>query len=107
MTIANTPAPPYYAVIFTSVEGASQAGYAETAERMMALARQQPGFLGVESVHEGDTGVTVSYWKDLDSIRNWKMNAEHRAAQKNGMENWYSAYTTRIALVEKDYSRAL
>jgi len=102
--IAETPAPPYYAVIFSSLRNADIEGYAETAIRMVELAAEQPGFLGVESVRE-DLGITVSYWSDLESIRLWKSQAEHRLAQKMGMDKWYSSYKTRIALVERDYGR--
>ena len=100
--IAKTPEPPYYAVIFSSHQSGDREGYAETAARMLELAAEQPGFLGVESVRE-DLGITISYWSDLDSIKQWKTNAEHRVAQKMGMHKWYSTYKTRIALVERDY----
>ena len=66
--IAETPQPPYYAVIFTSVRTEGDNGYAEMADRMVELAEQQPGFLGVESARN-DVGITVSYWADLDSIK--------------------------------------
>jgi len=102
--IAETPAPPYYAVIFSSLRNADIEGYAETATRMVELAAEQPGFLGVESVRE-DLGITVSYWADLQSIKQWKAQAEHRLAQQMGMDKWYSSYKTRIALVERDYGR--
>ena len=100
--IADTPEPPYYAVIFSSHKTADTAGYAETAARMLELAAAQPGFLGVESVRE-DLGITISYWSDLASIKQWKAHAEHREAQRLGMDRWYSTYKTRIALVERDY----
>jgi heme-degrading monooxygenase HmoA len=102
--IAETPAPPYYAVIFSSLRNADIEGYARTAARMMELATEQPGFLGVEAVRE-DLGITVSYWSDLQSIKQWKANAEHRLAQQMGMDKWYSSYKTRIALVERDYGK--
>lgn len=101
--IAQTPPPPYYAVIFTSTRTEGDNGYGAMAERMVALARQQPGFLGAESARN-DVGITVSYWKDLESIRAWKANAEHLEAQRLGRAQWYSAFTTRIAKVERDYS---
>jgi len=102
--IANTPQPPYYAVIFSSLRSDFDEGYADTAARMLDLAAQQPGFLGVESVRE-ELGITISYWSDLDSIRRWKSHAEHLAAQKMGREKWYSSYKTRIARVERDYDK--
>ena len=100
--IAETPEPPYYAVIFSSHQTDDLAGYDETAARMLELAARQPGYLGVESVRE-DLGITISYWRDLESIKQWKAQAEHREAQKNGRQRWYSSYKTRIALVERDY----
>ncbi|WP_028883264.1 antibiotic biosynthesis monooxygenase family protein [Teredinibacter turnerae] len=101
--IARTPSPPYYAVIFTSLRTSLESGYDDMAKRMVELALAQPGFLGVESVRE-QLGITVSYWRSLEDIKNWKENAEHRIAQQYGREQWYSQFKTRIALVERDYS---
>jgi heme-degrading monooxygenase HmoA len=100
--IAKTPTPPYYAVIFTSLRTEGDYGYGEMAERMAELASQQPGYLGVESARS-EVGITVSYWESLEAVRNWKANAEHLVAQRLGREKWYSAYKTRICLVERDY----
>ena len=100
--LAKTPTPPYYAVIFTSVRTAGDNGYGEVADKMVTLAEQQPGFLGMESARE-DVGVTVSYWQDLDSIKQWKQNVEHLGAQKMGREQWYETFKVRIAKVERDY----
>lgn len=100
--LATTPSPPYYAVIFSSRRADDVTGYAETAERMMYLASLQPGFLGVESARE-EIGITVSYWFDLESIKRWKAQAEHREAQRLGREVWYANYRVRIARVEREY----
>ncbi len=100
--IAKTPQPPYYAVIFTSTRTDVKKDYSEMAERMVDLAKVQPGFLGFESARE-EIGISVSYWKDMESIGNWKKNLEHLTAQKMGKENWYKSYKTRIAKVERDY----
>lgn len=99
--IAQTPIPPYYAVIFTSVRTEGDKGYAEMADRMVELARQQDGFLGVESARN-ELGITVSYWRDLESIARWKAHSEHQLAQRSGREKWYRQFKTRIALVERD-----
>jgi heme-degrading monooxygenase HmoA len=100
--IAKTPTPPYYAVIFTSVRTEGDNGYSEMAERMVELAAQQPGYLGVESARN-EVGITVSYWESLEAIRHWKANAEHLVAQKLGREKWYAAFKTRVCRVERDY----
>ena len=102
MSIATTPQPPYYAVIFTSIRTDVAEGYAHTADRMVELAAGQSGFLWVESAGN-DIGITVSYWDSLDAIRQWKQHAEHLIAQEAGREKWYAAYKTRICLVERDY----
>ncbi|MDE5422836.1 antibiotic biosynthesis monooxygenase [Ancylomarina sp. DW003] len=100
--IAKTPKPPYYAVIFTSVRTEGDKGYSEMADLMLELAQQQNGFLGVESARE-DVGITVSYWRDLDAIKSWKENSEHKIARERGRKEWYKNFKTRIAKVERDY----
>ena len=100
--IARTPEPPYYAVVFTSLPAPSDEGYREMAEKILALASSQPGFLGVESAREG-IGITVSYWSDLEAISRWKANLEHREAQALGHSRWYASFKVRVAKVERDY----
>lgn len=100
--ISETPKPPYYAVIFTSIRTELDNHYAETADRMVALAHEQDGFLGVESARN-ELGITVSYWRDLESIKEWRAHAEHTIARENGRKEWYKAFKTRIAKVERDY----
>ena len=99
---ARTPEPPYYAVIFTNNRTAVDEGYGDMAERMVELAAEQPGFLGVESVRGGDgLGITVSYWESEEAIANWRAHAEHRLAQGQGFAKWYSEFVTRVARVER------
>ena len=100
--IAKTPRPPYYAVIFTTTRTEGDNGYGETAKQMAELAATMPGYLGAESARQ-DIGITVSYWKDLESIKNWKYQMEHTEARDKGREIWYASYRLRIALVERDY----
>ncbi len=104
-SFALLPEPPYYAVIFSSRRTPGDAGYGAMGERMVELAQEQPGFLGVESARDADGfGITVSYWTDEASIRAWKNHAEHRIAQETGMQGWYQHYETRVAKVERAYS---
>ena len=100
--ITQTPKPPYYVVIFTSVRTEGDNGYAEMADRMVELARQQDGFLGIESARN-KIGISVSYWRDLEAIRKWKENSDHALARKKGRTKWYKSFKTRIAKVERDY----
>ncbi len=101
--IANTPEAPYYAVIFSSIRTESDHGYSAMADLMLALASKQAGFLGAESARN-ELGITVSYWRDLESIKKWKLNAEHQIAQDKGRKDWYKSYKVRIAKVERDYA---
>ncbi len=102
---AITPEPPYYAVIFTSRRTGGDHGYEAMAKAMTELALQQPGCLGAESARGADgLGITVSYFRDEDSIRNWKEHARHLVAQRLGRERWYAHYELRVAKVERAYS---
>ncbi|MBN9619173.1 MAG: antibiotic biosynthesis monooxygenase, partial [Actinobacteria bacterium] len=86
---ADTPEPPYTAVIFTSLlSGEDADGYAATDALLDGLVVAQPGYLGVESARDG-LGITVSYWRDAAAARAWKTVAEHRLAQQLGRERWY------------------
>jgi heme-degrading monooxygenase HmoA len=112
------PQPPYYAVIFTSRRTDGDNDYAATAENMLKLAADQPGFLGVDWVREGPTGflgvdcvrvgpelgITVSYWQDEQSIAAWRRHAEHTLARMTGRERWYEAFEVQVAKVERSYS---
>lgn len=102
---ANTPDPPYYAVIFTSQRRAGDDGYTAMAEAMVKLALQQPGCLGAESTRGTDgLGITVAYFTDEAAIRAWKANADHMVAQQLGKERWYEHYALRVAKVERAYT---
>ena len=93
---------PYYAVIFTLKKKKNIDGYAEMSEKMVELASQQDGFLGMDSARS-EIGITVSYWKDLASIQQWRQNTEHLVAQKLGRKQWYKKFSVKIALVEREY----
>lgn len=103
-SLAETPAPPYTAVIFTSLRTAGDGGYAATAARMVELAAAQPGFLGIESARDG-LGITVSYWAAEADAAAWKQIAEHLVTQRRGQQEWYADYRVRIATVTREYGQ--
>lgn len=100
------PEPPYYSVIFANQRSAvDDAGYDAMAQRMVELAQSQEGFLGIDSARDAEGfGITVSYWRDLEAIENWRNNAEHLEAQKLGRQKWYENFSLRVAKVERAYS---
>jgi len=77
-------------------------GYSEMSDNMVELAQQQNGYLGMESARN-EIGITVSYWRDLESIRKWRENTDHTFAREKGRKEWYKSFKTRIARVELDY----
>lgn len=93
----------YYAVIFTSTLSEQSNDYDEMAIKMEQLAKQQPGFLGMETARSV-VGITISYWKDLDAIKKWRGHIDHLKAQKLGKEKWYRSYKVRVCRVEREYS---
>jgi heme-degrading monooxygenase HmoA len=105
-SLAATPEPPYYAVIFTSRRNAEDRGYGKMSDRMVDLGSRYDGFLGLDSARADDgTGITVSYWRDEASILAWKRDAEHQRAQLGGKQIWYAEYEVRIAKVERAYGQ--
>ena len=104
---ANTPEPPYYAVIFSAQRNDGDHGYGQMAARMAELAAKQPGFLGIESTRDAEGfGITVSYWSSEDSIAAWKQHLDHKPAQEAGKKVWYADYQLRVAKVERAYGKA-
>jgi len=103
--IAATPPPPYTAVVFTSIRTEGDHGYAAMSAAMEALAREQPGYLGIESTRNG-LGITVSYWIDEEAAQAWKQVARHLRAQQRGKDSWYEDYRVRVATVTRDYGPA-
>lgn len=100
--IASTPNPPYFAVIFSSIRTETENEYSETAQKMEELAEKVEGFLGIESARN-ELGITVSYWQNLEAIKEWKNQIDHKIAQERGKKEWYLQYKVRIAKVERDY----
>jgi heme-degrading monooxygenase HmoA len=98
MELLKSFKPPYYAVIFTSILKEFTPEYSEMNKKLTFLANKIPGYLGEESVRT-DVGITISYWRDLDSIEVWRKNVDHMIAKEKGREKWYEGYTIRIAQV--------
>lgn len=96
--------PPYYVAVFTTVRTQDQSGYSETVARMEDLVKDVPGFLGMDLAQApGGLAITVAYFRDADALTEWRCNAEHRAAQKRGQDQWYQSYTLHVAKVERSH----
>ena len=100
-----TPEPPYWAVIFTARLREPAPGYGPVADRLLELAAEQPGFLGVESTRdETGLGITVSYWREREDFERWRAQNEHAVARGRGRREWYAHYDLRVARVERAVS---
>lgn len=94
------PKTPYYAVIFVSTRSNDLEGYSEMDQKTTELACAQEGFLGYENIKNGADGIFISYWRDLESIDNWRKHPIHLEAKQEGKSRWYSRYLSQICKVE-------
>lgn len=98
-----------YAVVFSSHRSSNPddlKGYDQTANLMEELARNQPGFVGIESARGADGfGITVSYWESLEAVEAWKLHEKHRAAQARGKSHFYERYSVKVCSVERAYEK--
>ena len=79
-------------------------GYAAAAMLMDALATQQKGYLGMDSVRGADgLGITVSYWASDADAKAWRDNPDHAAIRDAGRDRWYSSYSLHVAEVTRSY----
>ena len=76
--------------------------YQNMSDKMVELAKQQDGFLGIETARN-EIGITVSYWNSLEAIKKWKFNLDHIEAREKGRSTWYKQFKVRICKVERDY----
>jgi heme-degrading monooxygenase HmoA len=93
------------AVIFVSRRGRDDPeGYARAAAEMEAEVVSSPGYLGHDSVGSADgQGITVSYWKDEESVAVWRAHERHSRVRAEGRERWYDWYRLVVANVSRAY----
>ena len=102
--LVNTPKPPYYTVVFTSIRTEIEEGYTEMNDSLWEDAQKLTGFIGAESLRGEDRfGVTVLYFEDMETIHEWSKYQKHLRAKELGKEKWYEGYRVRIAKVEREY----
>ena len=104
-SLTQSPVPPYYVVIFTSQRTAENNGYAHMAGRLLELAAQHPGFMGLECARRPDGfGITLYYWKTAEAVTAWRASLKEYLNQGNRQNAWYEHYELRVAKVEQLYS---
>ena len=80
--------------------------YLQIAAELKPLLEQIDGFISIErfqSLSNPGRILSLSFWKDEESIRHWRNTEMHRSAQKEGRATIFEDYRLRIAQVVRDY----
>ena len=80
--------------------------YMDIAAKLRPELDQIEGFISIErfqSVHNPQKVLSLSFWKDEESIRQWRNIELHRIAQKEGRSSIFDNYRLRVATVQRDY----
>ncbi len=96
-------------VLFRSKLVEEPEGYDEMAAEMESLARGMPGFIDVKSYRAEDgERLTIVWWENEETLRQWREHARHRVAQQAGRERWYAYYKMDVAEVvrKRDFEKA-
>ena len=101
----KAPEPPFYANIFNYQIGSDLEGYASMDELTLELVNEIDGYLGYESHKSQGRGSFISYWKDKESIDEWRKNQIHQKAKEEGMKRWYKTYHSMLVKVESFHSK--
>jgi heme-degrading monooxygenase HmoA len=70
---------------------------------MESLVRRNPGFIDVKSYKSEDgERLTLVWWRDEDSLYQWREQVRHREAQETGRQKWYQYYKMEVASVIRE-----
>jgi heme-degrading monooxygenase HmoA len=95
------------AVIFEAEahEGQRQA-YLDAAAQLRPLLAEVPGFISIErfaSLTNPDKVLALSFWRDAESVRQWRTLPAHRSVQTAARDHIFKDYRLRVAAVMRDY----
>lgn len=95
------------AVLFElDVENKQEPLYFDWAARLKDQLSAVDGFVSVErfqSLSRPGCYLSLSYWRDEQSVRLWRATGAHRAAQQAGRDGLFTDYRLRVAAVLRDY----
>jgi len=80
--------------------------YLDIAANLRPLLDQIDGFISIErfqSIVTPGKMLSLSFWRDEESIEEWRALEKHRAAQTVGRDYVFTDYRLRIAGVVRDY----
>lgn len=94
-------------VIFEAIPAAGKWDeYLDLAARLKPELIKIDGFISIErfqSLTDPAKVLSLSFWKDEESVRAWRNVELHRAAQKKGRAGVFADYRLRVAVVARDY----
>jgi heme-degrading monooxygenase HmoA len=97
-------------VIFEVTPRAGQAQrYFDIAAALADDLRHIDGFISVErfeSLSRPGTFLSLSTWRDEESVLRWRNQPAHRAGQQEGRTSVFEHYRIRVAQVLRDYGHA-
>ena len=99
---------PSIVILFRS-KRTDQAGedYKAMDAELETLVRQNPGFVDVKSYTAADgERLTVVWWRDEQSLAEWRNLMRHREAQETGRQKWYEYYDMDVATITRSKSFA-
>ncbi len=71
-------------------------------DELQSLVRQNPGFVDVKSFTAADgERLTVVWWRDEESLAEWRNLMRHREAQNMGRQKWYEYYKIDVATINR------
>ena len=77
--------------------------YVGLVARMVELAATMPGYISHKGFFADDgERVTVVEFESEEGMRAWRMNPEHRAAQKKAREIYYATYSIQVCEVKRE-----
>ncbi len=102
--MVNPPAGAIAVIFLSARNGADPDGYGEAAAAMERAAATRDGYLGIDSVRDGEgLGVTISWWRDEAAALAWRDDPDHARIRNQGRALWYDWYRVIIASIERAY----
>ena len=91
-------------ILFRSkLTSAAGADYMRTSDALESYVKTKPGFIAVKSfTSEDGERLTVVWWKDRETLEDWRNDLRHVAAQNTGRERWYEYYKMEVAEVFRE-----
>jgi len=76
--------------------------YVSTDQKLEEMVKSNPGFIAAKGYTAADgERLTVVWFRDSESVKQWRNVPEHRAAQATGREKWYEFYKMDVATVTR------